>query len=112
MSNQAPEREITVPLSVADLIDRVFLPRNINKLRTATPEVIDAAKTFRHVVKGHLTSKTPTVTETLRSQRDTALKILERALLNEGQDGCCLPVLKHCSCWRCQARRAIQGGAS
>lgn len=33
--------------------------------------------------------------------------ILRRALTNEGKDGCCLPVLLKCHCWRCDARRAL-----
>lgn len=32
---------------------------------------------------------------------------LENALANEGQDGCYLPILGYCKCWRCQARAAI-----
>jgi len=32
---------------------------------------------------------------------------LENALRNEGQDACCLPILKQCDCWRCQARAAL-----
>ena len=40
---------------------------------------------------------------------------LKNALLNEGQDGCFLPVYGSCSCWRCEARRlifAVESGVS
>jgi hypothetical protein len=35
------------------------------------------------------------------------LAALGNALINEGQDACCLPLVNPCHCWRCQARRAI-----
>lgn len=36
------------------------------------------------------------------------LDALSSALINEGQDACCLPFgINPCHCWRCQARRAI-----
>lgn len=38
--------------------------------------------------------------------------ILRRALTNEGLDGCCLPVVLECHCWRCDARRALGGRAT
>lgn len=38
---------VAIPLEVASIIDRVFLPRNPNKMRGADPAVVDAVKTFR-----------------------------------------------------------------
>lgn len=38
---------IEVPRALAELLDRVFLPRNPNKMRSAAPEVIEAVKQFR-----------------------------------------------------------------
>lgn len=35
------------------------------------------------------------------------IEVLEQALLNEGQDGCRLPLLDSCNCWRCKARTAL-----
>lgn len=41
---------VTVPADLAALIDRVFLPRNPNKMRGAAPEVVEGAKTFKRLV--------------------------------------------------------------
>jgi len=41
------EAVVSVPLSVARLIDHVYLPTNIAKLRTAAPEVKEAVASFK-----------------------------------------------------------------
>jgi hypothetical protein len=46
MKTEIQKTEITVPLRVADIIRKAFLPRNPNKMRAADPEVVEAAKTF------------------------------------------------------------------
>lgn len=37
---------VSIPIDVARLIRNVFLPHNPNKMRKATPEVVQAAKDF------------------------------------------------------------------
>jgi hypothetical protein len=32
---------------------------------------------------------------------------LSNALINERKDGCCLPFVNPCHCWRCTARRLL-----
>jgi hypothetical protein len=47
------ENDLSIPLEVAEIIDRVFLPLNPNKLRSrgsASPEVKAAAHAFREAV--------------------------------------------------------------
>ncbi|NUB07111.1 hypothetical protein FW320_13115 [Azospirillum sp. Vi22] len=41
---------ITIPLSVAKIIDAAFLPGNPNKMRGAHPDVVQAAKDFKRAV--------------------------------------------------------------
>lgn len=41
------EKMVTIPLSVAELINRAYLPFNVNKVRTAAPEVVEAVKAFK-----------------------------------------------------------------
>jgi hypothetical protein len=41
---------VTIPLDVAVLVNRVFLPTNPNKLRSGTPEVKAAAHAFKSAV--------------------------------------------------------------
>src|SRR5258707_1269816 len=43
---------VTVPREVAEIVDRVFLPTNPNKLRNAAPGVKEAAHAFRNAVRG------------------------------------------------------------
>jgi hypothetical protein len=53
MMAEVVENVVTIPLEVADVIDRVFLPENPNKLRSrgsASPEVKAAAHAFREAV--------------------------------------------------------------
>lgn len=39
---------------------------------------------------------------------DALVEALSRALANEGQDACCLPITNNlCNCWRCKARAAL-----
>lgn len=47
----------------------------------------------------------------LMTNDGTLVAILRRALANEGLDGCCLPEIPECHCWRCDARRALGGSA-
>lgn len=47
-----PSDTITIPRRTAELIRRAFLPTNPNKLRTAAPEVKQAAKDFIALVEG------------------------------------------------------------
>lgn len=45
------ERYVTVPLSIAILIRKCFVPRNPNKMRGAHPDVVAAAKRFIRAVE-------------------------------------------------------------
>ena len=38
---------------------------------------------------------------------ERAKGVLLQALSNEGQDACCLPVIKVCHCWRCEAKALL-----
>lgn len=42
----ADSREVCIPLDVAQLIRKVFLPVNPNKMRGAHPDTLAAAKAF------------------------------------------------------------------
>jgi hypothetical protein len=46
LSGDGGESQVTIPLRVAQIIRAVFIPRNPNKARTATPEVKEAAWIF------------------------------------------------------------------
>lgn len=41
---------LTVPLEALRLIDKVYLPSNLNKVRSAHPDVIQAVKDFRRFI--------------------------------------------------------------
>lgn len=43
---------VTVPREVAALIDRVFLPKNPNKMRSPNPDVLAAVRAFKDIVSG------------------------------------------------------------
>jgi len=49
---KASEETIAVPLRLLQLIDRVFLPRNPNKMRGAHPDVPSAVKELRAILGG------------------------------------------------------------
>jgi hypothetical protein len=42
---------VCVPLRTAELIERVFVPRNPNKMRGADPDVVKAAHEFKAAVR-------------------------------------------------------------
>lgn len=42
--------QICIPLEVARLIDRVYLPRNPNKVRSATSQVLAAVRDFKESI--------------------------------------------------------------
>jgi hypothetical protein len=44
---------VVIPLDVADLIVRVFLPSNERRMRTAAPEVVAAVTAFKRAVSAH-----------------------------------------------------------
>lgn len=44
-------KKVTVDLETAKLIRRAFLPVNPDKMRTAAPEVVDAARKFIDAVE-------------------------------------------------------------
>jgi hypothetical protein len=53
MMAEVVENVVSIPLEVAEIIDRVFLPANPNKLRSrggSSPEVKAAAHAFREAV--------------------------------------------------------------
>lgn len=43
---------VSVPRHVAEIVDKVFLPRNPNKLRGSDPVTVEAAHVFRAAVRG------------------------------------------------------------
>jgi hypothetical protein len=43
-------KSVVIPLELAQFIDRVFLPRNPNKMRVAAPETIEAVRQFKALV--------------------------------------------------------------
>lgn len=43
-------RVVVLPLDLADLVCRVFLPANPRKMRSAAPEVVKAAEDFKELV--------------------------------------------------------------
>ena len=45
------EKMVCIPLSVADLINKVYLPSNPNKLRAAAPSVIQAVRDFKEAIR-------------------------------------------------------------
>ncbi len=45
-----PAGEVRIPRDVATLIDQAFLPSNPSKMRSAAPEVVEAAKTFKAIL--------------------------------------------------------------
>jgi hypothetical protein len=45
------EADVTIPVPVAQLIYNVFLPANHKRMRSATPEVIEAVKVFKALVE-------------------------------------------------------------
>lgn len=50
------EATVTIPLNLALLIDKVYLPSNPNKLRTAHPDVIKAVRDFKDLIRSALAS--------------------------------------------------------
>lgn len=57
MVDSSPSRNelaetVTMPAELARLIDKVFLPKNPNKMRGAAPEVIQAAHDFKTYIAG------------------------------------------------------------
>lgn len=51
---QAKQFEITVDISTAYLIAKVFLPKNPNKLRNASREAVQAAHLFKNLTRDRL----------------------------------------------------------
>lgn len=48
------EPVVVIPLEVARVIDRVFLPRNPHRLRKVHPDVLAAAQAFKVAVQAAL----------------------------------------------------------
>lgn len=46
----SPGRVVVIPLDLANLVCRVFLPANPRKMRSAAPEVVKAAEDFKDLV--------------------------------------------------------------
>lgn len=47
---------VSIPRSIAETIDQAFLPINPNKMRSAAPHVVEAAKAFRAALASGETS--------------------------------------------------------
>ena len=48
---ETKKKIVCIPLGVADLLNKVYLPSNPNKLRTAHPSVIQAVRDFKEAIR-------------------------------------------------------------
>ena len=51
METKNSEKMVSIPLSVAELLNKVYLPHNVNKVRAAHPSVVQAVRDFQEALR-------------------------------------------------------------